>query len=98
MGCRIVLIVNLIINVSLPRHPLSERGDRRPGCVAPSVPIAKKLKPEVCHTVKPMLYVVFPSALRDFFLWPRFLQGLRCAPPLPVILRPFRAKATTSVL
>ena len=26
MGCRIVLIVNLIINVSLPRHPLSERG------------------------------------------------------------------------
>jgi len=27
MGCRIVLIVNLIINVSLPRHPLSERGE-----------------------------------------------------------------------
>ena len=25
-------------------------------------------------------------------------QGLRCAPPLPVILRPFRANATTSVL
>ncbi len=30
MGCRIVLI----INKSLPRHPLSERGGRRPGCVA----------------------------------------------------------------
>ena len=30
MGCRIVLI----ISKSLPRHPLSERGGRRPGCVA----------------------------------------------------------------
>ena len=30
MGCRITLI----INKSLPRHPLSERGGRRPGCVA----------------------------------------------------------------
>ena len=30
MGCRIVLI----INKSLPRHPLSEGGGRRPGCVA----------------------------------------------------------------
>ncbi len=32
MGCRITLI----INGALPRHPLSERGGRRPGCVAPS--------------------------------------------------------------
>ena len=36
-----------------------------------------------------------PSGL---FIVSRFLQWFRCAPPLPVILCPFRAKATTSVL
>ena len=35
--------------VALPRHPLSERGGRRPGCVAPSIPKYLTVNSKVSH-------------------------------------------------
>ena len=83
----------MIINRALPRHPLSERGGRRPGCVAPS---NKQLPGCVapanqCHT-----FSVAPSGL-----WMRgcdCVQGFRCAPPPPVFRRPFGALGSALIM
>ena len=38
-----------LVIVALPRHPLSERGGRRPGCVAPSIPKCRTINSKLSH-------------------------------------------------